>query len=59
MITLSFHVISLGIGLILGMLVGGCISLSISFDNRWSSGFGEGWLANEHDHKRREQEDPK
>ena len=55
MITISFHGMSLLVGFFIGMLVGGCISLSVFLDKRWSLGFGEGWEANEHEHKLREQ----
>lgn len=43
--TITIHIGSLFAGLIIGFLLSSFVFLSISMDERWSNGFGEGWQA--------------
>ena len=43
MITISFHMISLLIGIVIGIFVGGFVFCLTFFGERWSVGFSDGW----------------
>lgn len=43
MTTITFHLASLLVGLIIGFVLGGFVFLIIMFGERWSIGFSDGW----------------
>ena len=43
MISISFHVLSLIVGFLIGTFVVALATILLLFDERWSIGFGEGW----------------